>query len=94
MNNLLPDFSLEFRLLSGVRYLWAKYQFGLSRVKFYLEFFPFFQDFDSQEPGVSSEKWIVFFNGALERSQFIEALAQAWKQIFEVCTVTTFNSCT
>ncbi|KAK7093603.1 hypothetical protein V1264_007325 [Littorina saxatilis] len=41
-------------------------------------------EFESQEYGVSSERWVLYFNAPLEMDRFVEALSRVWKEVYQV----------
>ena len=42
------------------------------------------QEFESQEVGVSSEQWVLYFNSPLEMDRFMQALSKVWKEVYQV----------
>ena len=42
------------------------------------------QEFESQELGVSSEQWVLYFNSPLEMDRFVQALSGVWKEVYQV----------
>ena len=42
------------------------------------------QEFESQELGVSSEQWVLYFNSPLEMDRFVQALSTVWKEVYQV----------
>ncbi|CAI9740620.1 Hypothetical predicted protein [Octopus vulgaris] len=41
-------------------------------------------EFESQEDGVSSEQWILYFNSDQEKTKFINKLMYCWKKLFQI----------
>ena len=44
----------------------------------------FVQEFESQEVGVSSERWVLYFNSPLEMERFVQALSKVWNEVYQV----------
>ena len=42
------------------------------------------QEFESQEVGVSSERWVLYFNSPLEMDRFVQALSRVWQEVYQV----------
>ncbi|KAL8593874.1 hypothetical protein ACOMHN_023790 [Nucella lapillus] len=41
-------------------------------------------EFESQETGVVSERWVLYFNSPLEMDRFVEALSRVWHQVYQI----------